>query len=283
MQNNKTTTIEHIIAKIDNDFNPDNSDWIPRVSVWCIEAMSQVDALRTVKSKKKLTVNDRIAYSECPINNVDIKVYDENGCEIKEASESTSSCGCSTTTEDDEDTSDTSTSSIGNTDIVNIVNTGKDQHILNFAETINDKYPYRYNVMHVSYTGGSSINSSDRNYVVVDCNKIELNFDTDCIYVESDNIETNYSSKYGCDTPVIPNNAVLIEAIVYYCMYKMLCRGYKHPVMNLQASQYGTNPYYLWTQLKEEAKREMNSGNISDDVSALFRSNFFIETFDPRN
>ena len=26
-----TTNIERIIAKIDNDFNPDNSDWIPNV------------------------------------------------------------------------------------------------------------------------------------------------------------------------------------------------------------------------------------------------------------
>lgn len=28
MANNKTITIEHIIGKLDNDFNPDGSDWI---------------------------------------------------------------------------------------------------------------------------------------------------------------------------------------------------------------------------------------------------------------
>ena len=36
MANNKTITIEHIIGKLDNDFNPDGSDWIPRVPAWCV-------------------------------------------------------------------------------------------------------------------------------------------------------------------------------------------------------------------------------------------------------
>jgi len=62
----------------------------------------------------------------------------------------------------------------------------------------------------------------------------------------------------------------------------MLCRGYKHPVFNLNASQYGTNPYYIWNQLKEEAKRSVLNNN-ADDSSKLFRSNLFIETFDTRN
>ena len=85
MQKKTNTNIEHLIAKIDNDFNPDNSDWIPRVGAWAIDAMSQLDVLRTKRMKKKVTVKDRIAYSECEISNQDVKVYDKNGCEIKEA------------------------------------------------------------------------------------------------------------------------------------------------------------------------------------------------------
>jgi hypothetical protein len=61
----------------------------------------------------------------------------------------------------------------------------------------------------------------------------------------------------------------------------MLCRGYKHPVMNLAASQYGTNPYYMWIKLKDEAKRSVINNNFDD--TKMFRSNFFINTFDPKN
>ena len=50
MLNNPNTNIEHIIAKIDNDFNIDNSDWIPRVAAWVIEALS---ILKCTKLEKK--------------------------------------------------------------------------------------------------------------------------------------------------------------------------------------------------------------------------------------
>ena len=138
---------------------------------------------------------------------------------------------------------------------------------------------FRYNIHH--YVLGDN-NIQERNYVLVDCNKIEINFDANYIYVETEYVETVCSNLFNCEVPVIPNNGLLIEAIAYYCIYKMLCRGYKHPVFNLNASQYGTNPYYIWNQLKEEAKRSVLNNN-ADDSSKLFRSNLFIEAFDPRN
>ena len=109
----------------------------------------------------------------------------------------------------------------------------------------------------------------------------ELNFNTDYIYVVSNEIETCYSDAYGCELPVIPNNGILLEAITYYCMYKMLTRGYKHPVMNLAASQYGTNPYYLWTTLKEKAKASVTIDSQKDNGkdSAAWQSYFYNATF----
>lgn len=280
MLNNVNTNVERIIAKIDNDFNPDNSDWIPRVSAWCIDAMSQLDVLRTKRKKKKLTVKDRIAYSDCPINNTNIKIYDSNGCEVKEADES-QCCGNYPSTGDfASETSDTIAELTPDT--IDIINTGQ-ANSANYiiAETENDKYPFRYNIHH--YVLGAK-NTQERNYILADCNKIEINFNADYIYIETEYIETVCSDLFNCELPVIPNNGLLIEAIVYYCMYKMLCRGYKHPVFNLNASQYGTNPYYIWTQLKEEAKRSVIANNIDsdDDISKLFRANFYINTFDPK-
>lgn len=279
MQNKTNTSLERIIAKIDNDFNPDNSDWIPRVGAWAIDAMSQLDVLRTKCKKKKLTVYDRVAYSECTIDSNNIKVYDSNGCKIKEA-DSETCCGSSLSTgEVASETSDTDVDVTPTT--VTKVDTGKEvaaNYVV--AETENDKYPYRYNIHH--YVLGAN-ESQEHNYVLVDDNKIELNFDADYIYVETEYIETVCSNVFGCEIPVIPNNGLLIEAIAFYCVYKMLCRGYKHPVFNLSASQYGTNPYYEWIRLKDEAKRSVINKDIDNNASKLFRSNFFIETFDSRN
>lgn len=278
MLNKTNTNIERIIAKIDNDFNPDNSDWIPRVGAWCIDAMSQLNVIRTKYKRKKLNVSDRIAYSDCSITSANIKVYDKNGCKIKEAGEKQCCNGSPSTGSTASETSDTVTSVTPST--VDVVNTGRDNsanHVI--AETENDKYPFRYNIHHYSVSN----NKEEHNYVIVDDNKIEINFDADFIFVETEYIETNYSDLFGCELPVIPNNGLLIEAIAYFCIYKMLCRGYKHPVFNLNASQYGTNPYYIWMQLKEEARRDVINNSIDfDNASKLFRSNLFIETFDSR-
>lgn len=276
MLNKTNTNLEHIIAKIDNDFNPDNSDWIPRVAAWCIDAMSQLNVLRTEKKKIKVPVKDRIAYSNCPINETKIKVYDDNNCEIKEANSSGCKCNGIPT---GSLASETSNIKLSNT--TTVVKTGNKEVPNVIANNINDKYPHRYNV--VPYVLNSN-SSQEHNYVLVDCNKLELNYDTDFIYIETEVIKTEHSDIYGCELPVVPNNGILIEAITNYCMYKMLTRGYNHPVFNLNASQYGTNPYYIWTQLKEEAKRSIINDEVNaGDSSKLFRSNFYIETFDSRN
>lgn len=267
MQTVTNTNIEHIIAKIDNDFNPDNSDWIPRVAAWTIDAMSQIDILKKERKRKKITVNDRIAISDCPINEDTVRIYDRNGCEIVKAEEQECSCNVLFMGECQQ------TDTISTTSIVNNDNNNK-EYIL--AETVNDKYPYRYNVHHYKTN-----EQKDRNYVITN-NNIELNFDTDYIYIEQEFIVTYHSETYHCELPVVPNNGVLIEAIAYYCIYKMLCRGYNHPIFNLRQSQYGTNPYYMWTTMKEEARRSIINNGVNEDVTSIFRSNFFIETFDPK-
>ena len=63
MANNKTITIEHIIGKLDNDFNPDNSDWIPRVPAWCVDAMNELKVLRKIDKKMKLTVINKTTFT----------------------------------------------------------------------------------------------------------------------------------------------------------------------------------------------------------------------------
>lgn len=276
MLNNVNTNVERIIAKIDNDFNPDNSDWIPRVAAWCIEAMQQINVLRKQRKKVKLAVVDRIAYSPCELNTENLVVYDSNGCKLKKANSATTKC-CSPSTGKDKQSEITE---VANT--VSYINNNDAAKVPDYvlAETLNDKeWPGRYRVNEYNY----GINKEPHNYVIIGNNKIELNYDEKCITVEYDAILTYISEIYNCELPVIPNNGLLIEAIAYYCVYKMLCRGYRHPVFNLQASQYGTNPYYIWTQLKEEARRSVINQGFDEDASKLFRSNFFINTYDPRN
>lgn len=278
MKQDINTNIDRIIAKIDNDFNPDNSDWIPRVGAWAIDAMSMIDCLRLKKIKKKLIVKDRIAFSSCELGD-NIKVFDANGCRVYSIEEQIDGncCGSHSTGEKERaicvDLSQTTHFDVN-------PNNPQASHV--HAETVNSKsWPGRYNYTNV-YDEGKANNV--RNYIRINSKQLELNFNAEFVYVEYEGVETECSKVYGCELPVVPNNALLIEYIVYYCMYKMLCRGYKHPVMNLQASQYGTNPYYEYNRLKEEARRSVINKGFDDNeaVDNLWRTAFYIETFDPR-
>lgn len=267
-------SIEQIIAKIDNDFNPDNTDWIPRVAAWVTDALLQLDVNLTKRKRISLPIRNRIGISQYNLRNAII--YDKCGNRIPEATANASDCPCNgspstgdleqTTTASATDTSET----ICNEDANDAPNQMVSQQIA----------PNRYNIY--EFELGCD---KQRNYVLIDDTKIELNFDTDCIQLEYDFIETQESELYGCELPMIPNDGVLIEALTYFCMYKMLTRGYKHPVMNLAASQYGTNPYYIWLQMKEQAKRSIINRNFDrdmDDSSRMFRSALYIDTFDPK-
>lgn len=278
MLNANYTTVERIIAKIDNDFNPNNSDWIPRVAAWCIDAMQQLDVLLTEKVRKKLTVKGGIAMSDCCLKGLDIKVFDKNGCEIPKAG-TRGSCGCNnpSTGETQKDNSDASCHHMRTHRTVEFeCYPNAKETIAAQAQQINGAIPARYNVKEVYR---QPINN--QNYVISGDFTIELNFDTDYIFIEYNTIKT-VEGHDGNQYPMIPNNGKLIEAIAYYCVYKMLCRGYQHPVFNLQASQYGTNPYYIWTTSKEEAKRSVINDGVNQDASKLFRSAFFISSFDSR-
>lgn len=271
--NNSKITVEHIIAKIDNDFNPDNSDWIPRVAAWCTDAMSQLKILNKVDKVITYKVVDRIAKSPCCFDSI-VKVLDENGCEIKKADEASWCEGCSSSTGGVEQTNANeicNPNGSGTREVLYNPNVKEDVVFSEHVNTIVERE--RHNVKVVSVAP-----RKERNYIVSG-STIELNFDTSSIKVISKQVETVYSDYYHCEIPVIPNNGLLAEALAYYCMYKMLCRGYKHPVFNLHASQYGTNPYDMWMRLKDKARNSVNNDNQGDDNGAWRR--FFINSMIP--
>ena len=73
-----TLKISRLIGKIDNDFNISESDWIPRVAAWVIDALSQMKVLPMERKRRTLNVDNRIALFPCTLNAKEIKVFDSN-------------------------------------------------------------------------------------------------------------------------------------------------------------------------------------------------------------
>lgn len=266
--------MERIIAKIDNDFNPDDSDWIPRVAAWTIDAMSILKVLQEETKTKKVKVIDRIAYDKCGFDDNIIKITDKYGCTIEEKANSSSCCDSSFTGEGEESRMISTNGTIGITD-------GGHQSptiTIDTEITKNSSIP-SWNSRNISVANAGN---QSKNYVLIGKDKIELNFDTDYIILEYKSIKTTYSDTYCCEIPAIPNNGLLIECIVAWCMYKMLCRGCKHPVFNLKDRNSATNPFLFWIENKDRAKDSVTISQQKDSDGNLWRSAFYIDTFDPR-
>ena len=276
----KNTTIERIIAKIDNDFNPDNSDWIPRVAAWCLDAMSQLKVLATEKKTRKIKVVDRIAILPCPISGQGFAVYDSNGNKIKEYDGGQKCCDAPSTGEQDG----------------NIENDSKYHHVNGTLGHVHNKNPKRAPNVQATYTGSPDITSryvvneyeecscgSNNSYIIVDDCKLELINDEDYITVENLEVKTACSDIFGCELPVIPDNGILIEAITNYCMYRMLTRGYQHPVFSIATNVEATNPYLIWMNLKNKAKTSVKLDNQKDINTDAWQSMFYNYTFKPRS
>ena len=238
--------LKRLIGKIDNDFNISESDWIPRVAAWTIDALSQMQVLPMEKKRRKLEVSDRIAQFPCTINATELKVFDKNGCEIPELNGS-NSCGCSN--------SNNTTSQ----EIAIIDDTNKSG--INFMRVAN------------------RVQANNHNFVL-DGNNIELNFDTNIIEVETYETATYFDNYYQCEVPYIYDNGLLLEALSWYVMFKYLSRGSKHPVYNLTGNNQYTNPYIQWLALKPKAAASVKIAiNNSNDGWNNF---FYNSTFLPR-
>ena len=237
-------TLQRLIGKIDNDFNLSESDWIPRVAAWTIDALAQMKVLPMEKKKRTLEVSDRLAQFPCELNTTDIKVYDKYGNEIQYAGDS--KCQCD-----------------------NIKNSNREIAIIDVENNTGRNY------MQVA----SVVCNSNKNYVL-SCNTFELNFDTDEITVETYEVATYHDDYYNCDVPYIYDNGLLLEALAWYCLFKMLSRGYKHQVYSLASGQPYLNPYQQWMAIKPKAtaavKIELGRGTDRDGWNNFFYNSTFL-------
>lgn len=257
MKVKRRISIQRLVGKVDNDFNIPESDWIPRVAAWTIDALSQLKVLPMEKKRRTLEVSERIALFPCEITASELNVYDKYGNEIANGAES--KCGNSKNSCN----KCTNSSTGGQEQTIGVTNV----HANDWAtSTILDNV---------------QINPEGHMYYL-EGNSIELNFDTDCIVVESLEVATYHDEYYDCEVPYIYDNGTLLEALSWYILFKYLSRGSKHPVYSLTSQNPYTNPFAQWTLLKSKAKTSvLNDMRKGGDEG--WNNFFYNSTFLPRS
>lgn len=240
--------LQRLIAKVDNDFNISESDWIPRASAWTIDALGQMKCLPMEKKRRELEVVDRIATFPCPLDVREIKVYDKNGCEIPSLEDQNNSC-CS----------------------IPVKHAGDYQ--IGVFDSSNKTGVQTVEVATV-------VSQNNRNYVIAG-NNIELSFDTDRIIVESLEVATYYDEYYDTEVPYIYDNAYLLEALSWWILFKYLSRGSKHQTYSLTAQSPILNPFAQWNNYRVKAINSV-AQDLAKDKDG-WNNFFYNSTFLPRS
>ena len=246
MKLNNQLTLQRLIGKIDNDFNISESDWIPRVAAWTIDALSQMKVLPMERKRRTLEVSNRIAQFPCTLNAEELRVFDSNGIEIP-VFDREKECKCPKATNS---------------------STGEQIAITN------PEAPNGWETTQVA----NIVSGCNRNFVL-DCNNIELNFDADTIDVETFEVATYHDDYYDCECPYIYDDGLLLEALSWYCLFKYLSRGSKHPVYDLKSPNSVINPYVQWNTLRSKAAASVKGKLLKDEGWNNF---FYNSTFLPR-
>lgn len=240
--------LQRLIGKIDNDFNLSESDWIPRVGAWAIDALSQMQCLPMERKRRTLEVSERIANFPCELNVKELKVFDSNGCEIPELNNDKGCCNSGLATKK------------ANSEIA----------------IFDSENKTGVNTMKIA----NVVDNSGRNFVIAG-NNIELNFDADTIEVESYEVATYYDDYFDTEVPYIYDNGLLLEALAWYCLYKYLSRGSKHQVYSIGNRNQVLDPYIQWSTLRYKAMVSVKN-EISKTRDSGWRNFFYNSTFDPR-
>ena len=243
-------TLQRLVGKIDNDFNIDESDWIPRVAAWVIDALAQMKVLPMERKRRKLEVSERIAQFPCEINGKELKVFDSSGREIPNIQDVNECCR----------------SEFG---------AKRPSSEIAVIDTTN-----KTGVNYMQIGSVVDCNSGNRNFVL-DCNQIQLNFDADEIEVETYEVATYHDDYYDCECPYIYDDGLLLEALAWYCMFKYLSRGSTHTVYSLKAQNPLLNPLYQWNYWRPKAAASVKSA-LSNSKEG-WNNFFYNSTFLPRS
>lgn len=262
MKINHVLPLQRLIGKIDNDFNIDQSDWIPRVAAWTVDALSQLKCTPYTRIKKKYCTDDEgFIRLDNVVDIQSIKVYSTTGCEIKNLSGSNFL-----------HTPYKQLNKIYND--TSAIDGGRwtDEEIAVF---IGDNDAARRMMI------GRVCADNRYNFVIVGDDKLQANVSNTNLIVDYVTVATYYDEYFNDQVPFVYDNGDLLEALAWYCLMKILQRGYKHQVFSL-TGQEPVNPYVQWNKIKDKATASVRHDLFDASKNTGWNNFFYNSTFLPR-
>lgn len=235
-------TVNDIIAQMDNDFGFDNSDWIPRMAMWCRSALSEIGITMELYPRfEKVHVDSEHCFRLPDDLSKLIYIFSEEGCIIskKDYMRPLARGRC-----DYEDAS-----------VIDITNLRKNTVFSEIGEVI------RVRTKFGSMPIGDCKHCSSQ-YIYIGNRSFRLTGNHDHVFI----LYYSNTPSDRAEEVRIPDIIEVVEAVKWYCLWKILGRGGKHPVYSLGGANQ-TNPQWQFMfRYKDIAKAKYIKSSMTEDV-----------------
>jgi len=241
----KLTEVDEVIARLDNDFNINKGDYIPRFPQWVYQCLSDLELIYGLVPAAHVgyVENNQCALPE-DLEHLTMIEYKGHRLERKSKGNPTFK----------EDNSVSDYIAYIQTDI------GLDIEVNTENITVSDILggtKLDIKSIHVKDTSSAQyVPKSGDSYVLLSNGNIETSFYTGIVIYHYYKLPTKYNDRIGALCPLIPDNEFVIEACSWYILMNLMQRGYKHPVYSLNSNNYITNPYLMYRRKRLNARNK---------------------------
>lgn len=228
-----TVSFKEILARLVNTYNIKSADFVPRLPIWVGEALGQLNIIMALQpAKTRVEVNEYKAKLPSTIKKLHSVEYDGN--------------------------------------IVPRLN-GMIYEYIN-SNGLSESYSQIKLVQDIEYDDNGNISSvrttdsqipvsrtNEYHYVLHKNGYIEFTVQTAELVLYFYKIPEEIDENTGMYFPLIPDDDIVKEAIMWYCLKNMLYRGYKHDVLSLASPNRYLNPAIQWDYYMPRAQNKASS------------------------
>lgn len=250
---------DEVVARLDNDFNVKQGDYISRIPQWIHQCLSDLNIYLGLVPKAY--VGEVTNYTcELPSDLNRLIGVEHNGARMERRA-----TGQYKTTVTTDTTFAYISTGVGVT--VHGSNVEIDESLTHVSIDTNRIRVY----------DASTINElpiSSQYYYLLPNNKIETSFEAGGVTFHYYILPASYNERLNSLCPLIPDNEAVKDAIAWYLFQSILQRGGKHPVFTLGNPNWKLDPYERYRKARLNAKNKANSDDSDQAriIDAMWQS-----------
>ena len=255
---------DSILSRLDNDFNVNSGDWIPRVPQWLYQCLSDLNIYLSLIPKAHVSI----------VSNYSTNIPDD--LQLMTAIEYNGSRLTRIGSYSYKPQSTSSNSSAYIKTNVGITLTGTLENVT-LDDSLSDIEVQLSKIRVYDASSVIDLPGNSETYRLIPNGTIETSFEEGLIVFHYYSFPSAYNERLNSLCPLIPDNNAVEDAATWYIFQSILQRGHKHPVFTLGNPNWKLDPFERYRKARLNAKNKSNKLDKDQAriVDAMWQSHLY--------